>query len=52
MLDTNPVCLRENVMAHMCMAHNCVWLTFDLSCLIELLIFQELYNKAITKFEN
>ena len=28
------------------------WLTFDPSCVIELLNFQELYNKFITKFEN
>ena len=28
------------------------WLTFDLSSVIELLNFQELYNKFITKFEN
>ena len=28
------------------------WLTFDLSCVIELLDFQELYNKFIIKFEN
>ena len=27
-------------------------LTCDLSCVIELLNFQELYNKFITKFEN
>ena len=28
------------------------WLTFDLSCVTDLLNFQELYNKFITKFEN
>ena len=28
------------------------WLTLDLSCETELLSFQELYNKLITKCEN
>ena len=28
------------------------WLTFDLSCVVELLDFQELHNKFNTKFEN
>ena len=28
------------------------WLTFDLSCVIKLLNFQESYNKFVTKFEN
>ena len=27
------------------------WLTFDLSSVIELLDFRELYNKFVTKFE-
>ena len=28
------------------------WLTFDLSCVIELLSFQELYNKFIPNIGN
>ena len=28
------------------------WFTFDLSCVLELLNFEELYNKVIIKFED
>ena len=34
------------------MSNSSGWLTLDLSYIIELLNFQELYNKFISKFEN